>query len=1035
MKNKNKSFKNIQWRGFGELMNTPSFAESLKHEFKNGVTDDYDLSQMDGLSRRKFLGLLSASAALAGVSCSNYRDEGKVIPYNSKPEEVLPGKPNFFATTILQGGEVHSVLVKTREGRPIKINGNPEHPIAQGKATAQVQSHILSLYDPDRIKIPKDRNGAEISWLQLDSKIKEAIQAASKGGKEIAVITPAVLSPTYASLLKSFIANTKGARLYSYEQFSDANAREARARLLNTDVIPTPDLESARLILSVNSDFLGTEGNTSAQTRRYAKSKDIINGNKPSRLYMAEGGFSLTGLNADTRIVINSAQHLEFLLCLVNEICIVKKMGQDLIPQNIQGILGFHTLSKFAESNQIQKSLLKNLVDDLVKFKGKSCILIGDSLPPEAHMAGIVLNRALGNQSLEKGTRTKPQIELSDNQNFEALVRNLNAMQVGVLLNLGANPVYHLSRDFGLDTAIAKAGLSVSVNETPNETAVLCNYMAPAHHALESWGDAQGEDGIYALMQPVIAPLYESRQTEVLLEVWSGQANYSHGLYGDKVRKFWSQNILLGVNSGDFNKYLHDGYKTPDSVATSTETFNSNALLAFKVAPPPPVNYVVELRPSYSVGDGKLSNSGWLQEMPHPVSKIVWDNYAAVSLATAKQLGLKLFLNGSDYNVDLIKITIAKRSLVLPALVQPGMSDRQIVIELGYGRKNAGTIADDLGFDGMQLAIKSGGHSGFIYDNATLEKAEGTYELVSTQEHHAIKHEDPSYLDTLIEDVHLKRNIIQEGTVAQYQKDPEFLHHHPHPSFSIDRPHKYEGVKWALSVDLNKCTGCGDCVVSCTAENNVPVVGKDQVRKGREMQWIRIDRYYSGTPELPKASVQPMMCFQCDNAPCENVCPVAATTHSPEGINEMTYNRCVGTRYCANNCPIKTRRFNFFNFRDYFAGQYQEKPSIALLYNPEVTVRSRGVMEKCNFCVQRINHARAESKRNNQVWNGQGVTTACQEACSASAIVFGNINDTQSEIYRYSKQSLKYRVLEPLAIEPNVLYMAKLRNTKEESHL
>ncbi|HEX9252525.1 MAG TPA: 4Fe-4S dicluster domain-containing protein, partial [Ignavibacteriaceae bacterium] len=428
--------------------------------------------------------------------------------------------------------------------------------------------------------------------------------------------------------------------------------------------------------------------------------------------------------------------------------------------------------------------------------------------------------------------------------------------------------------------------------------------------------------------------------------------------------------------------------------------------------------YTLVIKENYSLADGRFAHNGWLQELPHPISKITWDNYAAVSEKTCKDLGLK--------NNDVIEITIGDRKLSIPVFMQAGSADEVITIESGYGKNNSGTVASKVGFDAISLLSKVSNYSSWIYSGAAIKKTGDTYELASSQEHHAFD-------DATTKDLHKSRNIIQEATVAGYIKNPHIIKEKHHDELiSVYDPHPYPGLKWGMSIDLNKCTGCGDCVIACNVENNIPVVGKDQVLKSREMQWLRIDRYYSGTPDEPSVSIQPMLCQHCDQAPCENVCPVVATNHSPDGLNQMVYNRCVGTRYCSNNCPFKVRRFNFFNFRDHFRDSYQESPILALMHNPEVTVRSRGVMEKCTFCVQRISEARADATYDKRTLKGSDVTTACQDSCGSNAIHFGDINDKESEFYKYRNHELGYYVLEELNIHPNVTYIAKLRNIHSE---
>jgi Fe-S-cluster-containing dehydrogenase component len=633
--------------------------------------------------------------------------------------------------------------------------------------------------------------------------------------------------------------------------------------------------------------------------------------------------------------------------------------------------------------------------------------------------------------------------KLSSEEEIRALITDLNQGNVGVLINLNANPVYHLASDLQLDQAIAKATYSVSLVESSNETSKLTTVSVPVNHALESWGIARSKNGVVDLQQPVIASVFKSRQLEDLLISYLTESTFSDVAYRELIKSYVKTTVYAEANSlltaeEFWVNSLHDGFAKV-SLAEKEVVDSFDAISQIKPSMPSK-GMVVALKASQYLGDGSMANVGWLQEVPHPVTKITWDNYAMMSLATMKKLGLKAFPGSGDYSYEVVTVKVNGKSIEIPAFTQPGIAEDQVVIELGYGRSEVGVVGEGVGVNAIPLMSSKYKVSPLVYGDVKVASAGKFYDLASTQEHYAINAENmggvSDYLNESIEDAHLKRFIIQEGTIEQYKANPNFLHDdRPHyPTVSLDRPHKYEGVKWGMSIDLNKCTGCGDCVIACNVENNIPVVGKDQVKMGREMHWMRIDRYYSGSTENPTASIQPMLCQHCDNAPCENVCPVVATSHSPEGINEMTYNRCVGTRYCANNCPYKVRRFNFYNFRDHFAGEHQEKPVFALLHNPEVTVRSRGVMEKCSFCVQRVNNARAASKRNHEEWNGQGMVTACQESCSSNAIAFGNLNDTESTVATNKKHKLTYRVLDETAVESNVRYIAKIRNIEGKSH-
>jgi len=639
----------------------------------------------------------------------------------------------------------------------------------------------------------------------------------------------------------------------------------------------------------------------------------------------------------------------------------------------------------------------------------------------------------LGNSALYSNESEDIELmPMSTKAELEGLVYDMKSGKTAVVIHLGTNPVFELPPEYGYAEALSKVPLSLTMTELMNETAAVSSYVLPVNHSFESWGDYQTRSGFISLQQPVIAPLYNTRQKEAILLNWikaveTGLRPVSTW-YRDFLKTNWEQAVYPTINqmtpfTSFWNAALHDGGVNLFS-AVSPRSKNAINLDIFQQSVgkfKSSKDYVVLLQDNMSVGaDGRFANNGWLQELPHPVSKIVWDNYAAISLQTAVELGVN--------TNDVIEIRIGDKTAEIPVFIQPGLADKVIEIQLGYGRKSAGTIGTDVGHDVNKFVSHEAGASGRLFNNARVSVTGKRYELVSTVEHHLIDQ------TPLLKDIQFKRNIIQEGTLKEYKSNPEFIRRKTSAQEainqfpSINTEHAYTQLKWGMAIDLNKCSGCSACVIACVAENNVPVVGKEQVRKSREMHWLRIDRYYSGTPEAPKANFQPMLCQHCDFAPCENVCPVVATSHSADGLNQMTYNRCVGTRYCSNNCPYKVRRFNYFNYRDHTADKFYEKEPIDLMYNPEVTVRSRGVMEKCTFCIQRIMDERQKAAEQKRIVKGSNVTTACQDACPAYAIVFGDVNEQESQVKTYTEHELAYTVLDELKVRPNVTYITKLRN-------
>jgi molybdopterin-containing oxidoreductase family iron-sulfur binding subunit len=1041
------------WRSFRELHGSPKFQDAVNNEFQQGASDSPDLEGMSQVSRRKFMGLMAASTALAGTACTDYRDEGEIHAINNATESTIPGKAVYYASTIRYSGASYPVLVKSREGRPIKINANKQHPIPG--VNSQAQAFIGSLYDPNRLKEPVQQ-GKESKWEEALASIKVGLSSAQSNGKEIAIVTKSILSATQKSILDSLLAKYSNAKLYSYELFNHTTKETAFLKSYGTSTFPSIAFDKAQVVLSLESDFLGVEGAPVAKTK-FIAGRDVKDSGNQNRLYSIESDLSITGMNSDYRMSLVPQGQLELVLSLIAEL--TKKGLSGLSAKTIAALSSFD-LASVAKKYGLSTIKLQALTNDLLDFTGKSIVVAGDNLPEEVHVAVNALNVLLGAEKLYTSEyQGKALVAFSDLTDITLLAKSLQENKVGVFLAIDANPVFDFGARVKLGEAIAKADVSVSLALSLDETAAATQWALPINHALEAWGETSDLPGVINLQQPLIAPLYNSRQSEDILIALVEEKPYADTLYREFVKNFFKTEVYTSSGSlldaiTFWNSALHDGFVKVAKIVEPRSAFQETALIAAAKTPISPVSeYTVVLKQSNSIGDGTLANIGWLQELPDPISKITWDNYASMSPATMKKLGLMLYPNSGDYDYDLVDIDINGRKVTIPAFAQPGLAEGIVSICLGYGRTHGGIVLEGVGFDANSL-LGLDGFSPTIFADAKVTRGIGTYQLASIQEHNALDLDsmpvttvgaiaglifagdsDIKPLKELIKDAHLTRGIVKEATLEEYQKDHHVIGHKSHlPTFTMDRPHKYTGVKWEMLIDQNKCTGCGECVISCNVENNIPVVGKDQVIKGREMHWLRIDRYYAGTPEDPQVSTQPMLCQQCDNAPCENVCPVVATTHSPDGINEMTYNRCVGTRYCANNCPYKVRRFNFYNFRDHFKDAHQEKPVFALMTNPEVTVRSRGVMEKCNFCVQRLREGSAEAKRSHKVFDGSGVEVACQEVCPTDAIYFGNINDPKSKVAQYREHDLSYRVLEEIGVRPNVNYIAKLRNVEGKAH-
>lgn len=1013
------------WKSFEELYNDPKVFEQSQHEFQSGVTDDFNPSEMSVFSRRKFLALLGASAALAGAGCADYRDKGEIIPYVKKPEEVLPGKPTYYASTCSACSNGCGIIIKTREGRPIKVDGNPDHPVSKGKICSKGHANILNLYNPERLKDPmKGEKGSlkESSWETVDSEIINELNKA--GSKQIAVITNKIISPTGKKVLDDFASRFPSARIYSYELFNEEIRNSAWRKIYGSGEFPLIKWNEAKVILALESDFLGTDGNIVENARLYSQGKDVMNVGDFNRLYVVEGNLSLTGMNADYRLRLSPDAQLEFVMSLINEIS--SKIGA------LQGNVSGYSLSGFTKKYSLDSKKVNHLVNDLISNRGSSIVYAGRTLFENVHIAVNYLNEILGNNKLYRIDASAVNLsQLSFKEDWEFLIDAMNDSGVAAVIHYGSNPVYHLPIDLGYEEALKKVPNVITLSEMINESCSVSDYVLPINHDFESWGDAKTRTGFYSMQQPVIWPIYNTKQKESVLLTWiTGKEDKDRKkTYHNYLIQNWEQNIYPTLSSPlEFKQFwpaaLNDGVVLTAESHSGLGAFNPSSFSFSSDKKEESKGYTVVLKESYALGDGRFADNGWLQELPHPVTKVTWDNYASVSKASADELGININ--------DLIEINIGNRKLTVPVFIQPGSADKTISIELGYGRQKAGIVGANVGFNANVLMTKNSDHSPWIFTNAKIKKLPGNYKLATTQEHHAF---DKGYT----KDAANKRGLIRTGILEEFKKDPAFLQGErgleEKTFYGQHLKTLYTGVKWGMSIDLNKCLGCGECIVACNSENNVPVVGKDQVLKSREMQWIRVDRYYSGTYEEPEVFNEVMLCQQCDHAPCENVCPVAATTHSDDGLNQMAYNRCVGTRYCSNNCPYKVRRFNFYDFRDHFKDSFQENSIFNLLYNPEVTVRSRGVMEKCTFCVQRIMEEREDAIRENRPVKGSNVRTACQDACITDAIKFGNENEenkNESEYNKYKDHPLGFYVLEELNTRPNITYLAKLKNTHPE---
>lgn len=983
------------WRSLDQLADTPEFRQFAEREFPEGASE---LSE--GVNRRTFLSLMGASLALAGLAGCR-RPVEKIIPYVTPPENIIPGIPKFYATTMPNGLDPIGLLAENHEGRPTKLEGNPKHPSSLGATNHFIQAEILNLYDPDRSQSVRN-NGSERSiedfsafWRSRLPELKE------NQGAGLAILSESFASPTLARLKQELLEVLPQARWFTWEPISDENIFNALTELTGQTYRPQYQFDKAQVILSLEADFLQLETGAIANTKGFSAGRRVETENDSmNRLYAVESGFSITGGMADHHLRMAGSRIPAFTLALAHE----------LIAQGLTlpgGVILPHT-----DFNTDQK-FLRILAKDLLSRRGNSLITAGRHHPVEVHLLVLLLNTALGNVGKTVDFYPVQDAVLPSTVQLIELVNGIEANEVTDLVILGGNPVYNAPTDLDFASVLGKVENSTHLSSHYDETSQLTNWHIHRTHFLEDWGDTVTVTGTKSIIQPQIDPLFGAHSAvELLAILTTGEKTSGY----DLVRATW-KNILSGDFESEWRKVLHDGLytgKKPNPVAQ--QKLQLNLLSKYKVADSvlSVSNLELVLLADASTFDGRYANNGWLQEMPDPITKLTWDNAAVMNRKTAEELGLK--------NYDIIELTHAGRTVSAPVWIVPGRADYSIGLSLGYGRSAAGRIGNNVGTNAYRLRTSE---NKYFLTGVSIFHTTGTHELACTQDHHGLD------LEALASKAIERRLpvLYREATLDEYRSHPDFAAErveHP-PLVSMWEEHSYdEGYQWGMTIDLNVCTGCNACSIACQSENNIPIVGKQEVAKGREMAWLRMDRYFSGSEEAPEMVHQPVACQHCENAPCEQVCPVAATVHDSEGLNTMTYNRCVGTRYCANNCPYKVRRFNFYNYT-------KETPDIVeMSMNPDVTVRTRGVMEKCSFCVQRISTARIKAKNEGQEIRDGEVQSACQQTCPADAIVFGNINDPNSQVARVKQQNRNYALLGEINTKPRTTYLAKIRNPHPE---
>ncbi len=1004
------------WKGLEELNKTPEFVEKNKHEFAEPIPIE-DVLTGGGLEgrtpRRDFLKALGFGVGAVTLAACQKVPVHKSIPYLIKPEEITPGVANYYVSTY----DGQAILVKTREGRPIKIEGHPSDLLAKGGASAQAQASVLDLYDVTRLKNPV-KNGGDAGWAEVDDFVVRELLAIKAAGKKIRIISSTISSPSTLGVIADFIKQFPATKHINYDAVSYTGIIQANQNSFGKAVLPHYNFDKADIIVSFAADFLGTWISPEEFTRQYVSNRNSksLESKKMSRHIQFETGMSLTGSNADVRIPIKPSEEGPALIALYNAIS----------GNSLAGSKGLN--------NKVADNAIAIAAKELLAAKGKALVVAGSN-----DVATQVLVNAINSLLGSFGTTIdldNPSLQYAGNDaEFVEFVNDMKRGDVDAVFFLNANPVYDYYNKDVVD-GLKKVRLKVSFASSTDETAALCNIVAPNHHYLESWGDDNAISGYYTVMQPTINPVYDTRQAEQSLMKWSDNPAKDYYTY---VRNNWDKNLLakggLSGQSG-WETLLQTGSIKETVKTAGTYTFGrdlnavAQTILDHSTALTADNKTEIQLYQSVALRDGKRANNPWLQELPDPVSKVTWDNFAAMSPSDMKKKGLQ--------DGDVVKIEANGYSITLPVLVQPGQAQGTISIAVGYGRTVVGPVGINVGKNAFPFySLRNGTFQ--TSASATLTATGENSPLAQTQTHHSIEG---------------RNSIIKEATFTEYKKNPAVgtgkgEGHKEYPNLFWQ---KYERptYDWVMAIDLNACTGCGACVVACSAENNVPVVGKDEVRRRREMHWIRIDRYYSfndngqgGTTKETdiakledldhvKVVYQPMLCQHCEHAPCETVCPVLATVHSSEGLNHMAYNRCVGTRYCANNCPYKVRRFNWFNYwNDSRFDNYLNNEHTQLVLNPDVTTRFRGVMEKCSMCIQRIQAGKLKAKIEKRPLKDGEIKMACQQTCSANAIVFGNASDPESEVSKALKSERTYYVLEELGVQPGVGYQTKIRNISE----
>ena len=1004
--------KNTYWKSLNELAKNEEYKKFAEREFPE------DASELtDQVSRRSFLRVMGASIALAGfASCR--KPVQKILPYTKQPEDLILGEPNFYATSMPFQDAVAGLIVENNEGRPTKLEGNEDHPSSGGRTNIYHQAGILGMYDPDRSRHPR-RNGDKQSLADFES---FAADLFADNDKSVLFISESNSSPTYNRLKDQALNRFPNSKWVTYEPFGEDNALNGTNLAFGRKLRVVNHFDEANVVVSFDDDFLtpSSHKNSVENARKITSARKVTDTDgEMSRLYSIESGYSITGSYADNRLRLKTSEIEPFIYALAN-----------YLSGSISGLSAFANVTNaLSVHDWVQK-----LGDELLANRGESVVSVGNEYSAGAHAAVAAINAALGNIGSTVTYHQLPHISVHDDREaFAEAVNEMMAGQYDVVIMIGTNPIYTAPADVDFAGALLNTETRIHLSDYYNETSKVCDWHVNRAHFLETWSDGLSYTGHRSVIQPQILPLFDGiNESELLSIILNGEKQNGYELVQDTWRQYYSANFTR-----NWERVLHDGIDSADVFSAENVSLSNqfgNSIQDYLNAEPIPGTEIV-IKPDPRVYDGRFANIGWLQELPDPMTKITWDNVALMSPATARSIGINPERSFRNNDVPMVRIAAGDETIEIAAWVEPGHADDNITLYAGYGRENIGRVASGVGVDVYPLRLTSA----MLYQPAEVSNAGKKYEIACVQDHHSLE----------------GRDMIRTATLEEYKDNPDFATFESFHGFKVPGMKEAEvrgtadqgpvsifteqygpdhQPQWGMAIDLNACFGCGVCTIACQAENNIPVIGKREVGRRRIMHWIRTDRYYEGDPENPKVYHQPVPCMHCELAPCEQVCPVAATVHSDDGMNQMTYNRCIGTRYCANNCPFKVRRFNFFNYSKEYLTTGDDPEIIQMAMNPDVTVRFRGVMEKCSYCVQRVNRAKSKARleTGSRKPADGSVQTACQQACPANAITFGDLTDRESRVSVDKQNDRNYVMLEEMNVRPRTSYLAKLSNPNSE---